>query len=369
MRGLRWPQGLGSSEPRRITLQPRQIGIGLLFLIAFGGTLFGVLQKGYHAILEVPAAPAAPAEPDSSTYDALQAVRETGASTYQTRCSICHGDRGAGDGPGANGLGMMPDFRNPRFYRDRSEGELLRSVREGRGDMPAWDSILTATEIGAVVLHLRTLVDSTVRFPTRPIELPRGLWWGMSERGFLRALPRFRLRDSLQQELEAIHAETPVVAGAPPGCVIRVRGWPAILGVLSYSDAPFDRARCLIRLRIIVPFLDAPPDDPWRVVDERSGSPFEGADAQLLTQSPWRISEAKPDTALEVEAHLRGQLDDKYAELPRVPTPEGNACFDADSNSVVVYYRSTGGRYSAVVVDYRSGRWHRLVARERESSL
>src|SRR5688572_1255095 len=66
---------------------------------------------------QAPAVPAAPAAPGQQPAAAAQAPRggarglpgtESGWSTFQTRCSICHSNPGPNQGPTAEAIRLMP---------------------------------------------------------------------------------------------------------------------------------------------------------------------------------------------------------------------------------------------------------------------
>ncbi len=86
---------------------------------------------------------------------AASVVQPTGAQTYATHCSACHGTFGEGDGPVANSLrGTVP---NLRLLSERNGGSFpadsVASYIDGRdlpaahGDrvMPVWGDVFDAT--------------------------------------------------------------------------------------------------------------------------------------------------------------------------------------------------------------------------------
>ena len=72
----------------------------------------------------------------------------SGEDVYGESCASCHGGTGEG-GSGPSLVGV-----DERLTRE----EQLTIVREGRGDMPAWEGELTPEEIEAVVDHQRTVL-------------------------------------------------------------------------------------------------------------------------------------------------------------------------------------------------------------------
>lgn len=80
-----------------------------------------------------------------------------GARIYAERCSGCHGEQGAGDGPAAAAL--VPRPKNFREMRDRSLEQLLAVVKKGKTGtmMPPFDGVLTDPEMDAVARFVQRL--------------------------------------------------------------------------------------------------------------------------------------------------------------------------------------------------------------------
>jgi hypothetical protein len=91
--------------------------------------------------------------------------RRTIIGLYNRYCIRCHGvdGRGVWDIPG------VPDFTNPRFQACRSDGQLVRSILEGRGAvMPPFRGTLTLEEGWGMARYLRTFLEgSEVSRPDR----------------------------------------------------------------------------------------------------------------------------------------------------------------------------------------------------------
>ena len=100
-----------------------------------------------------------------STVDSLAAIpNPTAASAasllngrkyFQINCAVCHGDRGAGDGPatkfGMPGINLVTDIT-----RARSDGYIYGMIRNGRGLMPPYNRI-EEPDRWDIVNYLRTL--------------------------------------------------------------------------------------------------------------------------------------------------------------------------------------------------------------------
>jgi mono/diheme cytochrome c family protein len=90
---------------------------------------------------------------------------ELGQRVYTQRCVLCHGAQGKGDGPGAAALNPKPrDHTDGTYMKTQTDEQLLSSIRDGKGQMPAWGKsvgtappILNETEIQSVLMYVRTL--------------------------------------------------------------------------------------------------------------------------------------------------------------------------------------------------------------------
>lgn len=80
-----------------------------------------------------------------------------GKSIYQTRCVVCHGDKGEGDGPAGKALTPPAANHTAAYVQNQTDGELFWKVSEGRGAMVGWKLILSEEERWALVNYLRTL--------------------------------------------------------------------------------------------------------------------------------------------------------------------------------------------------------------------
>ncbi len=98
----------------------------------------------------------------STTEDTL----ETGQTIYTQNCASCHGETGGGELLGAS------DLTNLRLMADFTSQSLFLTVTQGRGSMPAWQSLLSQDERWAVIDYVRsftydpTLSEEVVVAPT-----------------------------------------------------------------------------------------------------------------------------------------------------------------------------------------------------------
>ncbi len=76
-------------------------------------------------------------------------------SLFNRYCIRCHGV----DGRGVWDIPDVPNFTNVRWQASRTDGQLVRSILEGRGSvMPPWRGALSLEEAWALARYVRTLV-------------------------------------------------------------------------------------------------------------------------------------------------------------------------------------------------------------------
>ena len=74
---------------------------------------------------------------------------------FAARCAVCHGLDGTGRGAGGVRLGAR-GFREGKFLGKASDAELVQTIREGAGAMPAFGAQLTEAEA-------RRMVEDVIR--------------------------------------------------------------------------------------------------------------------------------------------------------------------------------------------------------------
>ena len=98
------------------------------------------------------ATPATPATPAAGAV----ASAEVGERVFKARCVICHGATGHGDGVASKGLKPQPrNFHDTAYMSSRTDAELLMTIHNGKGAMPAWKGILSETEIASALKYVR----------------------------------------------------------------------------------------------------------------------------------------------------------------------------------------------------------------------
>jgi hypothetical protein len=77
---------------------------------------------------------------------------------FNRYCIRCHGV----DGRGVWDIPDVPNFTNPRWQAAHTDGQLARSILEGRGSvMPRWRGVLSLEEAWALARYVRTFVPGT----------------------------------------------------------------------------------------------------------------------------------------------------------------------------------------------------------------
>ncbi len=93
-----------------------------------------------------------------------------GRKYYQINCAVCHGDRGAGDGPvtkfGMPGIGITTDMT-----KARTDGYIYGMIRNGRGLMPSYNRI-EEMDRWDVVNYVRALQGGAASVAVGPLAAP-----------------------------------------------------------------------------------------------------------------------------------------------------------------------------------------------------
>ena len=84
------------------------------------------------------------------------AEEAAGADVYKAKCMTCHAKDGSGNTPVGKSL-QSADLRSPEVQK-KPDTELTESISEGKGNMPAFKTLLGADEIHSVLGYVRTLV-------------------------------------------------------------------------------------------------------------------------------------------------------------------------------------------------------------------
>jgi len=87
---------------------------------------------------------------------ATTASLANGKKLYEIYCAICHGANGKGMGPVASKFIPPPDLTLPVF-RERTDGFLYGTIRNGGALMPPYGEVLSPRERWDIVNYLRSL--------------------------------------------------------------------------------------------------------------------------------------------------------------------------------------------------------------------
>jgi mono/diheme cytochrome c family protein len=80
-----------------------------------------------------------------------------GQILYDDNCSVCHGDKGHGDGTVSFLLRVPPANLASGISVQRSDGYIYATIRDGSIVMPSYDDAMSSTERWEVVLFVRSL--------------------------------------------------------------------------------------------------------------------------------------------------------------------------------------------------------------------
>lgn len=100
--------------------------------LLLAGMMFAGVISGLAGVTPIPIAPAI-----------AQDEAAAGALVYEEHCASCHGEK-------LRSPGAMPDLRE---VAERARFD--RAVLDGRGQMPAWQGVLTPQEIDQIWAYVR----------------------------------------------------------------------------------------------------------------------------------------------------------------------------------------------------------------------
>jgi len=107
-----------------------------------------------------------------------------GETTYRERCVWCHGDRGDGKGPSAEGMIPAPRSFIEAEYKIRStahgrlptDDDLLRAISNGLPGtpMPGWKETLSKEELSGLVTYIKSFSARFENEESAPLPIPDG---------------------------------------------------------------------------------------------------------------------------------------------------------------------------------------------------
>jgi len=93
------------------------------------------------------------------------AAKQEAAEIFSSRCTVCHGATGAGDGPGSAGLSPKPRNFQDKAWQDSVKDDYVANIIKNGGGavgksaaMPPNPDLVEKTEVvNALVAHVRGL--------------------------------------------------------------------------------------------------------------------------------------------------------------------------------------------------------------------
>jgi len=83
---------------------------------------------------------------------------DSAVSLFNENCLICHGEKGASNGPEASSLSPPPaSFTNAKMMAKAKDGELFWKISKGRAPMPGYESQLSEADRWQLVNYVRHL--------------------------------------------------------------------------------------------------------------------------------------------------------------------------------------------------------------------
>jgi mono/diheme cytochrome c family protein len=119
-------------------------------LVLLWGILAGACSKAPEESAQIPSLAAAPAS-------------HVGETIFQTRCFVCHGRGGKGDGPASTNLGAsVRDLTNPAWQNSTSDETIHNVIRNGATAVGGAAAMapnpdLSNAQIQSLTLYIRSL--------------------------------------------------------------------------------------------------------------------------------------------------------------------------------------------------------------------
>ncbi len=214
--------------------------IRLMSLLSLIGLLLPATTAGHDPQEKSPAVEKAPAAhvhatvpPEYAKQSAAvnvwtdKAILERGRVVYETRCAVCHGPSGEGDGPAAAGLPLKPpSLRDAAMVAEMTDGYWFWRVSEGGAvepyknngsAMPAYKETLSVDDRWAVIAYQHSLSGHSgphvaaehpeMHGGTRPHPEPRGITFSEWVTRDHRWQPRGSWKWAIRRELPQLYYE------------------------------------------------------------------------------------------------------------------------------------------------------------------
>lgn len=90
----------------------------------------------------------------------VQASDTDPGEIFRKQCIVCHGPEGKGDGPASPAFKPPPrNLTDPDYMSGLSDEHLRDVLRGGKGSMPAFSAVLSASDLDAMVRYVRSLSE------------------------------------------------------------------------------------------------------------------------------------------------------------------------------------------------------------------
>jgi len=77
------------------------------------------------------------------------------AHLFDSTCAICHGRDGRGGVPAAEGQPAPRNFCDAAFQASRSDDDLKKAIRDGKGPMPPFAPLFDDSQLTLLVAYIR----------------------------------------------------------------------------------------------------------------------------------------------------------------------------------------------------------------------
>ena len=247
-----------------------------------------------------------------------------GLELYRAHCAVCHGARGAGDGPARGRLPRVPADLSGTHTTDHTAGDLFWWITHGiaRGGMPGFGSTLTEDERWDVVNAVRALGSAgsaralgEILAPPRLVAPDFAFAVGPTPP---RALREYRSRRLVLLVLYSLPTSRPRLA--------QLAERYDLLGTLGVEVIAVDRAGgadAIARLGGAPPVLFPVVTEGGREIVAAYDVFADGAHAEFLIDRQGyvraRSTGAEPPTDLDA---LLAQVGELNAEKPAAPVPD-----------------------------------------------
>ncbi len=87
--------------------------------------------------------------------EAEQSAQAEAKHLYDSVCARCHGSDGRGGVPSAEGQPAPRNFADPAFHESRTDADLRKAIRDGKGPMPPFSALFDETQTSLLVSYVR----------------------------------------------------------------------------------------------------------------------------------------------------------------------------------------------------------------------